>query len=152
LVHEIGSGHYYGYIWGEDVKKYFSLIKPGRSIASNLHCDTIKELMAVLNGQLGVAEDLIRRVDILLFISVGGSFMNMKRRVSKVYESKDGSHRLVFSHNPKNDNFKCETSDVFSDRVRRMRAFLERLVQKREFEYQAVRKRFIEFYPQLLKP
>lgn len=152
LVHEIGSGYYYGYIWGEDVKRYFSLIKPGRSIASNLHCDTIEELIAVLNGQLAVPLELIQKVDLLLFISISGSFMKMKRRVSRVYESTSVNHRLVFSHNPKNDNFECKENNIFSDKVKQMRAFLEQLVQQREFEYRAVRRRFLEFYPNLIKP
>ena len=152
LVHEIGSGYYYGYIWGDDVKRYFSLIKPGRSIASNLHCDTIEELIAVLNGQLAVPLELIQKVDLLLFISISGSFMKIKRSVSSVYESTGAKHRLVFSLNPKDHNFECKASDIFSERVKRMRAFLERLVHQREFEYLAVRKRFLEFYPVLIKP
>ena len=42
LVHEIGDGHWYGYLWGKAVAQYVSLIGPGRRIASCLHADTLK--------------------------------------------------------------------------------------------------------------
>ena len=48
LVHEIGSGDWYGYIWGRDVADFFSLIGGQRRIASCLHADTLEELTGIL--------------------------------------------------------------------------------------------------------
>lgn len=152
MAHEIGSGHYYGYIWGEEARKYFSLIESGRSIASNLHADTYEELTAILTGNLKVPEQALGRVDLIIFMSISGrSFFELKRRVSAVYESVNGNHRLVFKHNQKADNFELLTSDIFSDRVKKIRDFINKLVQNRECEYLAVRRRFLEFYPDLIK-
>ncbi len=149
MAHEIGSGHYYGYIWGEDVRRYFSLIEPGRSVASNLHADTLEELMAVMEG-LKVPSQLIGRVDLIIFMTVlGRSFANVRRRVSAVYESVEGRHRLVFRYNPGGDNFECLIPDVFTERVKRMRGFINELVCGRDFEYLSVRKRFLEFYSEV---
>jgi len=48
LAHEIGSGDWYGYIWGRDVADFFSLIDGNRRIASCLHADTLEELTGIL--------------------------------------------------------------------------------------------------------
>ena len=48
LAHEIGSGHWYGYIWGQDVADFLRLIDGRRRIASCLHADTLDELTARL--------------------------------------------------------------------------------------------------------
>ena len=48
LAHEIGSGNWYGYIWGQDVADFFSLIEGQRRIASCLHADTLEELTGIL--------------------------------------------------------------------------------------------------------
>jgi len=149
MAHEIGSGSYYGYIWSEDVKRYFSLIEPGRSIASNLHADTLEELLSVMNN-LEVPEKLIGRIDLIIFISVlGRSFMNVKRRVAAIYEAVDGKHRLVFKHNPASDTFECLTQNPFSSRAKKLRGFINEMVKQRNFEYHSLRKKFVEFYPEL---
>ncbi len=47
LAHEIGSGDWYGYIWGRDVADFLSLIDGQRRIASCLHADTLDELTGI---------------------------------------------------------------------------------------------------------
>jgi len=71
LVHEIGDGHWYGYLWGRPVADYFRLIGNRRRIASCLHADTFRELTEILLGPpLGVARDDLDRVGLFAFIHV----------------------------------------------------------------------------------
>ena len=35
ICHEIGSGPYYAYLWGQDLRDYFSLAEAGRMLATN---------------------------------------------------------------------------------------------------------------------
>lgn len=151
LVHEIGSGHYYGYIWGRDVAKYFRMIEPGRSIASNLHADTLDELKTVLIDELDVPGEVLGRVDLLMFIAMqrGRSFFDVKRRVATVYQSFNGKHELIFEHDPISDRFVCLKPELIGEGVKKIRSFLEDLMKKRQFEFMSVRKAFFEFYKNL---
>lgn len=45
LAHEIGSGNWYGYIWGRHVADFFSLIDGNRRVASCLRADTLDEVI-----------------------------------------------------------------------------------------------------------
>ncbi|MCX7872705.1 MAG: hypothetical protein N2487_05415 [Verrucomicrobiae bacterium] len=149
LVHEIGAGHYYGYIWGRDVLRYFKMIEPGRSIVSNLHADTLDELKYVLNNELHVPNDLLGKVDLIMFIAMhrGRSYFDVKRRVSTVYQSFNGKHELIFQHELTVDKFTCHKPEVLEDaHIKQLRSFLEELLKKRQFEYMTVRKLFLEFY------
>lgn len=49
-AHEIGSRHWYGYIWGRNVAEFFSLIDGQRRIASCLRADTLEELAGIPGG------------------------------------------------------------------------------------------------------
>ena len=71
LAHEIGSGDWYGYIWGRDVADFFSLIEGQRRIASCLHADTLEELTGILcSPPLRVARETLGRVGLILFMHV----------------------------------------------------------------------------------
>ncbi len=106
LAHEIGSGHWYGYIWGRDVAEFLRLVDGRRRIASCLHADTLEELAAILSSPaLGVPPEVLTRVGLVLFIHVvqGG-----RRRVVGLWEA-DGArgHRQVFAWNPGTDTFEA---------------------------------------------
>lgn len=86
LVHEIGDGHWYGYLWGKPVAEYFRLMSAQRRIASCLHADTLEELQEILcQPALGVKREAIDRVGIIAFLHVDwrlGSGSGIRRRVS----------------------------------------------------------------------
>jgi hypothetical protein len=98
LAHEIGSGPYYGYIWGDAVGRFFRLGRRMR-IASCLHADTLDETRAILLGDplLGVEEEDFIRTSLLVFVAVtSGGAGGVLRRVSAVHESSGSGHRLVW--------------------------------------------------------
>ena len=86
LCHEIGAGGYFGYMWGDDAAKFFSLGARGR-IAATLHADTVDELSQQLLGPNNrVAPADLAGIGLLAFMVREGG----KRRVSSVHESDPG--------------------------------------------------------------
>ncbi len=83
LCHEIGSGHWYGYLWGDEAAEFLALQRSGR-IAGSLHADTDEEITDQLLGpSVGAAEQDLAAVELLLtMVRVRGM-----RRVDVIYES-----------------------------------------------------------------
>lgn len=88
LVHEIGSGPYYAYLWDDDVTRFLDKAGDGRSsVASNLHADTMEELTGSLVGQLDVPRDTLANVDLILFIRMRRGMGGVRRWVNEVWVS-----------------------------------------------------------------
>jgi hypothetical protein len=112
LAHEIGAGHWYGYLWGPSVARYLTLASGPHMVASCLHADTMEELGARLSAHpLGVPSSALLGVELILFMHVGrgsgrdaGGYL---RRVASVYESDRAAetHRLVFRWHAERDAF-----------------------------------------------
>jgi hypothetical protein len=93
ICHEIGSGSYYAYLWGEELRVFFGLKNLGHVLASNLHADTYEQAKAQIVKQNGVAEEDFFKVNIYLFLSVRG----FERRTSSVWYSKNGEpHKRIY--------------------------------------------------------
>jgi hypothetical protein len=107
LVHEIGAGHWYGYLWGRDVARFLSLVEGNRRIASCLHADTLEELAGIVcSPPLGASPEALARVGLILFMHVDAAAGGYRRRVSTFYEAdREGSHRLLFRWEAASDTF-----------------------------------------------
>jgi energy-coupling factor transporter ATP-binding protein EcfA2 len=83
VVHEIGAGSWFGYLWGEPVARFFRLgARSRRSLATNLHADTFDEAREQLTAApLGVSDDALAAVDCFAFMVARGG----RRRVSSVH-------------------------------------------------------------------
>jgi hypothetical protein len=104
LVHEIGAGHWYGYLWGASVARYLALARGPHAVASCLHADTLEELRGALAAPpLAVAPETLLGIDFLLFMYVDRRARGYRRRVAVVYESRNGEHRLIFRWDPGRD-------------------------------------------------
>ncbi len=91
LAHEVGSGHYYAYIWGEQARAFFALAAQRHLIATNLHADSLPDARDQLCQQNGVAEPHLDAVTLKVFLGFGPhSGRAPTRWVSQVYES-DGT-------------------------------------------------------------
>jgi hypothetical protein len=103
LAHEIGEGHWYGYIWGKDVRNFFALMGHGTQTASCIHADGLQQLRDILLAPpLSVAEEHLNKLDLVLFIQLN---RRRERRVTALYEgSANGAgHRLAFEWDPETD-------------------------------------------------
>jgi len=163
LAHEIGSGHWYGYIWGTDVRDYTSLIGGNTRIGSCIHADTLDELRGIMvSGELKVTEEQFRKIDLLLFMHVEGGFTGRKRRVATFYEPSEGeeSHRLLFEWQPTTDGYVQRNSSLLLERIaegrgqaveavngelREYEAFVQKLVADGENDSREVRRRTTQF-------
>ncbi len=123
LIHEIGSGPWYAYLWGKDVGEAFRMIRPGRYLASCIHADTLDELRGILiSRELNVSPDDFSKLDLVYFMHMeGGYFTGYRRRVATMYEAFDGArrHSLLFRWDRKGDRFLKEDD---SDLIRRLAA------------------------------
>jgi len=148
LVHEIGSGHWYGYLWGPDVAQFLSLIDGPQRIASCLHADTLEELAEILcSAPLSVTRESLGRVGLILFMHVSRAGAGLRRRVAAFYEADgEGGHRLVFAWDPKSDQFQAAGEPRDPQGLKPHTEFIERLVRDGECEVQAVRRKVLEFY------
>ncbi len=101
LAHEIGRGHWYGYIWGPEVARLMARMAAGERIASCLHADTLEELQDIVLGPpLMVPREHLNRLGLILFVHVTGG---TRRRVAALYESTAQGHRLAFEWEPESD-------------------------------------------------
>ena len=147
LVHEIGSGHWFGYLWGPDVADFLSLIEGRRRIASCLHADTLEELRQILSSPpLGVEPSVLARVGLVLFMHVDAA-AGYRRRVSTFYQADGaGNHRLLYRWDPNSDSFQ-QTADVEDPAgLKRYIDFIRRIVDKGQVDTRAVRREIVEFY------
>jgi len=95
LAHEIGAGHWYGYIWGSDVPEFLALRSAGDRVASCLHADTLEELTGILCAPpLRVTPEALHGVGLILFIHL---LPGQRRRVALLYEATEDGHRLAFA-------------------------------------------------------
>ncbi len=108
LAHEIGSGSWYAYISGEDVRNFLRLTG-NHMVASNLHADDLEDVLS----HEGIDENNITRLDLLIFMRV----KREKRRISHVYENQDGEFELVYRWDKEEDRFrKVNDSKLVTER------------------------------------
>jgi hypothetical protein len=98
LAHEIGAGHYYAYIWGEEVRAFFRLAAQGHIVVTNLHADTLDETRRQICHQNGVAPSHLDAVALKVFLRMRRARgWSIQRRVSHVYESDGSGDRLTWT-------------------------------------------------------
>jgi len=163
LCHEIGSGHWYGYLWGKYVGQLFNLMNYGCRIASCIHADTIDEIYGTLvSRELGVSESDFNQLDLILFMKLMRDGMGYKRRVSALYESniKVGKHNLLFTWDEKSDRFIKHGDSILIKKIaeehgksemitekelNRCKSFIEQIVKSSITDFRQVRKEVIAF-------
>lgn len=106
LCHEIGSGPYFGYLWGAEARAYFRAQRRGVRIWTNIHADDIDDLRDELSRPaLGVEEDDYRQIGLVAFMHMSRSTRGPKRRVSSLYGAVNGGHELLWEWEPETDSY-----------------------------------------------
>jgi len=162
LAHEIGSGRWFGYIWGGDVADFFRLMNGPRRIASCQHADTLEELRGVLlSPPLSVSERQFLELDLAMFMHVDGGFLQARRRVCAVHESAGTDHPMVFQWTRKGDRFEQlgdsvllprlaeregKSAQGIMDELSAARELIQELVDNDVRPFEDVRERVIEHY------
>lgn len=128
ICHEIGSGPYYAYLWGEELRAYFNLADVGHVLATNLHADTYEQARTQICDENGVPEAALRHMNLMFFLSVRRG-LRTDRRIETVWES-DGSrpHRQVFTADGPRQPL-SETALAPAGEIAKAHGIIERLLQ-----------------------
>jgi len=127
VCHEIGRGPYYAYLWGEELRAYFDLPTAGHMLATNLHADTYEQARAQISDDNAVTDEALRRMNLMVFLSVRRSGFRTRRRIEAVWES-DGTrpHRQVFA--AQSQPALADSSLVSAEDAARARETIDRLL------------------------
>ncbi len=106
LAHEIGSGHWFGYIWGREAADFFRLGNAGFRPVSCIHADDPDQSWDSLSS-LGVSEEAFRRVRLQLYMVAERGPGGLRRRVRGVYYEQNGRHTPLYEWLPGDDEFVC---------------------------------------------
>ena len=138
MVHEIGKGLYYSYLW-EEIPDFFSLSKG--TLVSGIHASNLEEIKKKLTA-LGVSEKGIHKLDLILIME------NLdKRRVTKIYENINGFNLIYKWDNPNNAFEKVNESKFMKrnkNEIARARKFLEDLTGE-VYDLSGLRKKLLSF-------
>ena len=96
ICHEIGTGHYFAYLWGEPLRAYFELLRVGHMLATNLHAESLEDARRQICDENQVPLLLFRKVNLVLFIEFAGGWQG-RRMVSQLWESDGRSeHQMLY--------------------------------------------------------
>ena len=145
VCHEIGQGPYFSYLWGEELRRYCSLLDEGCLLATNLHADDLDEARHQICTQSGVPASHFNGFALQIFLRVEGSRFSPQRRIDTVYASQDGADpRLVFSDRGSTRFPRGALSDLVDPQwFGRCRTFLKDASQAGARTIEAVRERFL---------
>lgn len=102
ICHEIGSGHYFAYLWADALRAYCGLFEHGHILATNLHADNPGQAREQICDTNGVRSEHFNKFELLIFLRIENGYLKANRRIEEVYSS-DGSsgHELIFHANKK---------------------------------------------------
>ncbi|HUT45484.1 MAG TPA: hypothetical protein VMX36_04330 [Sedimentisphaerales bacterium] len=102
VCHEIGSGHYFAYLWADALRAYCGLFEHGHILATNLHADNPEQAREQICDTNSVRSEHFNKFELLIFLRVENGYLRADRRIQEVY-SGDGSsgHELIFHANDK---------------------------------------------------
>lgn len=140
MIHEIGEGPYYSYLW-EEAPKFFSLDKG--TIVSGLHADSFEEIREKLIGEIGVKEKDFQKLDLILIMKKLD-----RRRVTEIYENQ-GDFKLIYRWDENKKKFERVSKSKFikdnKERIEKARRFLKGLIDKDIVELEKVRQELLNF-------
>jgi hypothetical protein len=152
LAHEIGTGHWYGYVWGKAAARFLALAVGRHTVASCLHADFLEELYAALcSPPVNVDRAALLDIDLILFMHVdregAADAWGYRRRVAAVYENDRmaGEHRLVFRWDPLSDALQQMAEMPEDPEARELAGFLEGSLSSGTLEFPEARRAYLAF-------
>lgn len=155
LAHEIGSGHWFGYIWGQQVQDYFALPDRGHRLASCLHADAMDELREQLRRPPNNIDlDAIRSIDLICFMRMTRLRGAVQRRVWSVHTLVNGGYELVWEYLQDEERFAdLGAEETLNERERKLFdpacGLIGDLTSSSFHDFETMRKRVLEWYEQV---
>jgi len=148
ICHEIGSGSYFAYLWSDALRAYCGLSENGHILATNLHADDLDEARDQVCCDNDVREEHFNRFELLIFLSIKGSYPETHRLIEKVYSSNGlTDHVLVFDAGNKKIEPKVNNYVAEPDYVSACRDFLKKVLPKTR-TIEQTRQQVVEFLAQ----
>ncbi len=107
LAHEIGSGSWFGYIWGRTAADFFRLTAKGLRCVSCLHADSPRQTREQLTS-LGVREEDLNRVRLQLYMRMERKTGRILRRTRSLHYPGGGARRTLYRWESDGDEFRQE--------------------------------------------
>jgi len=147
VCHEIGRGRYFAYLWGADLRAYFSLLDKGHGLATNLHADDLDEAREHICSDNIVPASHFNACNLALFVRMKHRGRDPQRWIDKVYVSDGHSpHRLAFDGRTNANPPMLRNDDSLEKRwMSRCRRFLEDALQSNVRTIEETRQRVVDF-------
>ncbi|NLW50858.1 MAG: hypothetical protein GXY85_08480 [Candidatus Brocadiaceae bacterium] len=104
LVHELGAGRWYGYLWGTAACDFLRLAGGGRRCVTCMHADDPGQALAML-APFGVAAGDLGGIGLQLYIHVARARRGAMRRVRTLYVRLGGRLEPIYRWREDEDRF-----------------------------------------------
>ena len=150
VSHELSSHPPPTYLWGQDLRDFFSLSEQGNMLVGNMHTDDLEETRSQICEDNDIPKDQFRALKILAFIRIEGVDLgggrikdsSSRRFLSEVcYSDGTAAHETVYTH----DGGLSEDAPGDVEHESQCAAFLEEALAAPERTIGEVRRRFLEW-------
>ncbi|MDP3175937.1 MAG: hypothetical protein Q8M88_16020 [Phenylobacterium sp.] len=120
VVDEFSAYDYPGYLWGDELRHVFKMLKIGYSLQASIHAENAQDAILELTEKNQISDEDASQIQLVIFIEMFGTTLaDAKRRVTQIYEvhrvdeGKPLGH-LIFKWDKESDNFEMvEESHLF---------------------------------------
>ncbi len=147
LAHEIGSGHFFAYLWGEELRLFIKCAKYGHIVVSNLHADNPAQTKFQIVKQNNTPLDMFYKINLLIYLELKKSeSFNIQREIASVYES-DGDKPHIKIAIRQGDKYLIKPfDDILNDEFTILcKTEIAKMVQESVTDIYQVRKRVFSF-------
>lgn len=155
VVEEFSPADIPGYLWGNEAKHVFQMLRNGYSLQGSLHAESAEDAILQLTQGIGITDEDASQIQLVVFIEMfGTTASDAKRRVSEVYEVhrvEGGSPlgHLIFKWDKDTDTFESiEESHLFGrnkEEVRKRGEILGYLANTNKTTQEDVEKALADF-------
>ena len=141
-IHEIGSGNWYGYMWGKSVANALKILDDKTFLYSNLHPDTIQSVYSTFES-FGAQPEQMLVFDLIIFLEYDYNH-NPSRYIREVWQKnstlndKSLHHRKIYGHQ-KGFLLEKDKIDQFNSKeYKKAMQFLEECAKNKVLKIEAV--------------
>jgi hypothetical protein len=130
IIHEIGKGGWYGYLWGKAVKNTLIALNSKARLMTNMHPDTLSKVYKTFQ-HFRATQELICRLNIIIFLEFNPHELTRKIREIWVTNTEKTKHICVFDQ--KNSELHDIENSIFSTIVpefQKNRQIIEEMINK----------------------
>lgn len=151
MAHEINDAPYFGYIWGDDARKFLESAKENQIVAT-LHAESLTRVREKLTrNPVGLSPENFDQIDLVVTMKKRRKDREILRRVDKIYGFLGGEHLQLFKWKPGEDHYEdIESTTYLQNRDQKksnldLDRFLNQLLSRKPRRLNEVRGLLLEF-------